>query len=101
MAGGVEVAGVRRLGATVHGSRSQAHRKREKGKQGESTPRVFVARGVANAAVHVGAMAGAAGAHEEDSRDHVFAWEKAREGEGKEARSPRRKSKAETARFDG
>ena len=42
-------------------------------------------------------MAGGLGAREEGSRGHVFAREKAGEGEGKEARSPRRKSKVETA----
>ena len=64
-------------------------------------PEGFVARGVANAAVRGGAMASGAEACGKDSWDHVFARQKAREGEGKEARSPRRKSEAETTRFDG
>ena len=56
---------------------------------------------VASAAVCDDAMAGRTRARGEDSRDHVFAWEKAGEGEGKEVRSPQRKSEAETARFVG
>ena len=39
------------------------------------------------------------GARGEGSRGHIFAWEKAGEGEGKAARSTVRKSKAETAWF--
>ena len=49
--------------------------------------------------IHGGAMAGGLGARGEGSRGHVFAREKAREGEGKEACSQRRKSETDTARF--
>jgi len=55
MAGGVEVAGVRRLGATVHDSRSRAHRGREASEANPSRG-VLWPEGVANAAVRGGAM---------------------------------------------
>ena len=44
-------------------------------------------------------MDGSLGARGEGSRGHIFAWETTGEGEGKAARSPLRKSKAETAWF--
>ena len=55
MGSGVEVAGVRRLGATVHDSRSRAHREREESEVNPSRG-VLWPEGVANAAVRGGVM---------------------------------------------
>ena len=60
MASDVEVAGVRRLGATVHDSRSRAHREREESKTNPSRGVLWL-EGVANMAVHGGAMPAALG----------------------------------------